>query len=131
MVNQNIVWWHKATDLFQKKKQKPKCGFAVCHAVCFNCQKHTLLYGMFFSSLTTAFNFLHSTHTSYHTPMYLALIYRQFESNDIIISKQKGQHLWQKFISWCANYQFCTLGNSKQSEHSDCPCSWTFQSKLD
>ena len=68
-----------------------KCGFAVCHAVCFNCQKHTLLYGVFFFlSLTAAFNFLHSTHTSHHTPMYLVLIYGRFKCNDIIINLSKS-----------------------------------------
>lgn len=101
MVDQNIAWCHEATDPFQKIKIKKmrKCGFAVCHAVCFNCEKHTLLYGVFFfSSLTAAFNFLHSTHTSHRIPMYLVLIYGQFKSNGIIINHQKGQQLWQKFL---------------------------------
>lgn len=61
-------------------------------------QTYVAFIGYFFSSLTTAFNFLYSTHTSYHMPMYLLLIYGQFKCNDIIINHQKGQQLGQTLL---------------------------------
>lgn len=129
MVNQNIAWWHEATDPFQKKKKNAEMWFCCLSCSLFQLsQTYVAFIGYFFSSLTAAFNFLYSTHTSYHMPMYLLLIYGQFKYNDIIINHQKGQQLGQKFLR-CSKYQFYAFENLK-SEHSDCPCYRAFQSKL-
>lgn len=88
-------------QIHSKKKKKKKCGNVVLLSVMQSVstvRNIRCFMGYFFSSLTAAFNFLHSTHTSHRMPMYLVLIYGQFKCNGIIINHQKGQQLWQKFL---------------------------------